>query len=434
MSMISTATSGLTATQVVMNMIAENVANATTDGYSRQVATLSTTSSGGVTVSSITRVSSDYLNSQLWDANSEEGYYTSYEEYISSTEDVLSSDSMDINTLLDSFYSALSAASASPDDDSLRETVLSTASAVADGFNYIYDTLSSQYESISDEIDTSVSSANDLLSTIADLNDQIATLQASGSDTSSLEDARDEAVSSLSSLMEINVETEDDGTYTITLDQGQPLVSGSTASSLTLNDDGTLSVQYKSQTFTSSDDIGGSIGGLLDYQNDVLTPTLDTLNELAASFADALNSAQTSGYDIDGNSGTAMYTYDSSNAAGTIAIVDDFTTDDLAFSGDSTNGSGDNTNLLAMLDLQDDQEDAYSTLLSSVAVKSSSISSALTSSSERVDSVEESISSNSGVSSDEEAANLVAYEQAYSANAKVISVASELFDTLINMF
>lgn len=434
MSLISNATSGLTASQVVMNMISENVANATTDGYSRQTATLATTSSGGVTVTNINRVTSSYLNTQLWNANADEGYYTSYDEYISATEDVLSSDSMSINTLLESFYSALSAASASPDDDSLRQEVLSTAESVASGFNYIYETLSSQSDSINDELDSDISSANDLLSTIATLNEQIADLQTQGGDTSSLEDSRDQAVSSLSSLMDINVTANDDGTYSITLSQGQPLVSGSTASTLSLNDDGTLTVQYKSQTFTSSEDIGGAIGGLIDYQTEVLTPTLETLNELAASFADSFNSLQSSGYDINGDAGTALFTYDSSNAAATIAIRDDFSTDDLAFSGDATNGSGDNTNLLSMLELQDDQESAYTSLLSGVAVKSSSISNALTASSEQVSSIETSISSLSGVSSDEEAANLLVYEQAYTANAKVLSIASELFDTLITMF
>jgi len=434
MSMIGNATSGLTASQVVMNMISENVANATTDGYSRQTATLVTSASGGVTVTSIDRVVSSYLNAQLWSANADEGYYTSYEEYISATEETLSSDSMNINSLLDDFYSALSAASASPDDDSLRQEVLSTAESVASGFNYIYSSLSSQADSIDSELDSDVSSVNDLLSTIATLNEQISNLEIQGGDTSSLEDARDVAVSSLSSLMDISVTESDDGTYTITMSQGQPLVSGSNASTVSLDDDGTLTIQYKSQTFTASDDIGGAIGGLIDYENDVLTPTLATLNELAATFADSLNDAQENGYDINGDAGTALFTYDSDNAAGTIAVSDDFTTDDLAFSGDATNGSGDNTNLLSMLDLQDDQESGYSSLLSKIAVKSSSIESALSASSELVDSVETSISSLSGVSSDEEAANLLIYEQAYTANAKILSIASDLFDTLINTF
>lgn len=434
MSLISTASSGLTASQIVMNMIGENVANTTTDGYSRLTATLSSTSSG-VEVSSITRVVSQYLNTQLWNATSDSGYYTSYSEYISTAEDALSSDTMGIDTLLDDFYSALSAASSSPDDTTTREEVISSAEALAEGFNWLSETLNDQYDSINEQLDSSVTSVNSLTSTIADLNEQIAALQSQGGDTSSLEDSRDQAVADLAEQIGINVTTESDGTYTITLEQGQPLVSGSTASTLSLDSSGNLSVQYKTQTFSvSSDNIGGSIGGMLDYETDVLEPTLSSLNTLASTIADAFNSLQSSGYDVDGTSGTSLFTYDSSDAAGTLSIADGFTADDLAFSDSATSGSNNNGNLLLMLDLQSDQSDSYSTLVSDVAVKSNSASSALTANTELVDSIESSISSNSGVSADEEAANLLVYQEAYEANAKVITIAGELFDTLINMF
>lgn len=433
MSLISTATSGLMSSQVVMNMIGQNVANATTEGYSRQTAQLSSTSDGGVTVSSISRVVDQYLNTQLWNATSDVGYDTSYSEYISATEELLSSDSMGIDTLLDDFYSALSAASSSPDDDTLREAVLSSAEALANGFNWLSESLNDQYSSINEQLATSVSSVNDLSSTIAELNQQIITLQAQGGDTSSLEDSRDQAVTELSELIAVDVTEQADGSYTLTLGQGQPLVSGSTAATLSLNN-GDVSLQYNSQTFSVSDDVGGNIGGLLDYVSEVLEPTLSALNEQATSTADEFNALQTSGYDLDSESGSALFTYSSSNAAGSLALADDFTTDDLAFSDSATSGSSNNNNLLLMLDLQEDQSDSYSTLLADVAIQSSAISATLSANTELVDSVESSISSTSGVNSDEEAANLLIYQAAYEANAKVITVAGELFDTLMSMF
>ena len=433
MSLISTATSGLMSSQVVMNMIGQNVANATTEGYSRQTAQLSSTSDGGVTVSSISRVVDQYLNTQLWNATSDVGYDTSYSEYISATEELLSSDSMGIDTLLDDFYSALSAASSSPDDDTLREAVLSSAEALANGFNWLSESLNDQYSSINEQLATSVSSVNDLSSTIAELNQQIITLQAQGGDTSSLEDSRDQAVTELSELIAVDVTEQADGSYTLTLGQGQPLVSGSTAATLSLNN-GDVSLQYNSQTFSVSDDVGGNIGGLLDYVSEVLEPTLSALNEQATSIADEFNALQTSGYDLDSESGSALFTYSSSNAAGSLALADDFTTDELAFSDSATSGSSNNNNLLLMLDLQEDQSDSYSTLLADVAIQSSAISATLSANTELVDSVESSISSTSGVNSDEEAANLLIYQAAYEANAKVITVAGELFDTLMSMF
>jgi flagellar hook-associated protein 1 FlgK len=433
MSLISTATSGLMASQVVLNMIGQNVANATTDGYSRLTAQLSSSSSGGVTVDSISRVVDQYLNTQLWSATSDVGYSTSYSESISATESLLSSDTMGIDTLLDSFYSALSSASSTPDDDASREEVLSTAEALANGFNWLSENLNDQYSSINEQLDSSVTSVNDLTSTIADLNAQIVALQSQGGDTSSLEDSRDSAVTDLSELMEVSVTEQSDGSYTLTLGQGQPLVSGSTAATLSL-DNGDVSLQYGSQTFDVSDDVGGSIGGLLDYESDVLDPTLSTLNELAATVADQLNALQASGYDLDGNSGSDLFTYDSSNAAGSLAVSSSMTNDGLAFSDSATSGSNNNSNLLLMLDLQEDQSDTYSSLVSDVAIQSSSATAMLTANTELVDSVSSSISSNSGVNSDEEAANLLTYQAAYEANAKVVTIAGELFDTLMSMF
>lgn len=433
MSLISVASSGLMATQIAINVVGENVANTTTDDYSRKTTTLSSTSDGGVTVSSINRVSSQYLNTQLWNASSDSGYYTEYSEYLSSTEEILSSDTMGIDTLLDDFYTALSAASSDPDDDSLRETALSSAESLANGFNWISENLNSQFDSISEELDTSVSSVNDLTSTIAELNDQIASLQAQGGDTSSLEDSRDSAVTELASMLDITVTTDSDGSYTITLSQGQPLVIGGTAATLA-EDDGDVTLTYGTQTFSVSEDVGGSIGGLIDYEENVLEPTLTSLNELAAQIADDFNSLQTSGYDINGDSGTALFTYDSDNAAGTLSISDDFTSDDLAFSNSATDGSSNNENLLEMLDLQDDENDTYTTLVGSIAIKSSSASDQLEANETLVSNIEDSISSNSGVNSDEEAADLLVYQNAYEANAKVISVASELFDTIISMY
>jgi flagellar hook-associated protein 1 FlgK len=433
MSLISTATSGLMASQVVLNMIGQNVANATTDGYSRLTAQLSSSSSGGVTVDSISRVVDQYLNTQLWSATSDVGYSTSYSESISATESLLSSDTMGIDTLLDSFYSALSSASSTPDDDASREEVLSTAEALANGFNWLSENLNDQYSSINEQLDSSVTSVNDLTSTIADLNAQIVALQSQGGDTSSLEDSRDSAVTDLSELMEVSVTEQSDGSYTLTLGQGQPLVSGSTAATLSL-DNGDVSLQYGSQTFDVSDDVGGSIGGLLDYESDVLDPTLSTLNELAATVADQLNALQASGYDLDGNSGSDLFTYDSSNAAGSLAVSSSMTNDGLAFSDSATSGSNNNSNLLLMLDLQEDQSDTYSSLVSDVAIQGSSATAMLTANTELVDSVSSSISSNSGVNSDEEAANLLTYQAAYEANAKVVTIAGELFDTLMSMF
>jgi len=434
MTMISNATSGLMATQVVMNAISNNVANSDTDGYSRQTVTLSSVVSGGVSVSSVDRETSFYLSQQTWTTTSDVGYYTSYSEYATYLEELMSSDSLDITTSLTTFYSALEAASSSPDDDSLRTAVLTDAEAVCDAVNSLAGYMDELQEQIDSQISSTLSTANDLASQIAALNDKIVALQSSGGDTSSLEDSRDAAITSLSELVDITIVAQDDGSYTISLPQGQTLVSGSSSGALNYSSASGLTLTYGKQTSTVNEDMSGSLGGLLAFSSEVLEPTQEALNELAATIADEFNALQTAGYDLNSSAGTELFSYDSDDAASTLAIADDFSGDDLAFAGSASAGTGDNTNLLSMLDLQGDQEDTYTALVTKLGLISSQASSALTTSTSLQSSLQDSLSSISGVNLDEEAANLVSYQNIYSANSKVLTVADELFDTVLNMF
>lgn len=435
MTMISNAASGLTATQVALNTISNNVANSETDGYSRQTVTLSSVASGGVTVSSINRETSFYLNQQIWSATSDCGYYTSYSEYATYLEELMSSDSLDITTALTSFYSSLESASTSPDDESLRTAVLSNTEALCDAFNSLTSYIQDLQSQIDSQVSSILSTVNDLTSQIADLNAQIAKLLASGGDTSSLEDTRDAAVTSLSELVDITVVAQDDGSYTVTLPQGQTLVSGSQSGTLNYSSAAGLTVTYGTQTSSVDETMSGSLGGLLAFSSDVLDSTLASLNELAATVADEFNAIQSSGYDLDGDSGVALFSYNNSeDAASTLSLADDFTASDLAFSGTASSGTGDNTNLLEMLDLQSDQESTYTSLVTQLGLVSSHASSSLTTSSSLQSSLEDSLASISGVNLDEEAANLVSYQNIYSANSKVLTVADELFETVLNMF
>ena len=434
MTMISNATSGLMATQVVMNAISNNVANSDTDGYSRQTVTLSSLVSGGVSVSSVDRQTSFYLSQQTWTTTSDVGYYTSYSEYATYLEELMSSDSLDVTTSLTTFYSALEAASSSPDDDSLRTAVLTDAEAVCDAVNSLAGYMDELQGQIDSQIGSTLSTVNDLASQVAALNDKIVALQSSGGDTSSLEDSRDAAITSLSELVDISTVAQDDGSYTISLPQGQTLVSGNKSGSLDYASDTGLTLTYGKQTSRVNEEMSGSLGGLLAFSSEVLEPTQESLNELAATIADEFNALQTTGYDLNSSAGTELFSYDSADAASTLAIADDFSGDDLAFAGSASAGTGDNTNLLSMLDLQGDQEDTYTALVTKLGLVSSQASSALTTSSSLQSSLQDSLSSISGVNLDEEAANLVSYQNIYSANSKVLTVADELFDTVLNMF
>ena len=128
-----------------------------------------------------------------------------------------------------------------------------------------------------------------------------------------------------------------------------------------------------------------------------------------------------------------MFTYDASSPALSLQVVSGFKPDDLAF-GSATTGKGDNTNLQAMLALKDNHYDAYSNLLGDLAVKSGQAKLDKTASAQLVTEVQNKVNSVSGVNLDEEGVSIMQYSKAYQANAKVITTANTLFDTVLGMF
>ncbi|MBJ4957063.1 flagellar hook-associated protein FlgK [Salmonella enterica subsp. enterica serovar Goldcoast] len=301
MDMINIGYSGANTAQVELNVTAQNTANAMTDGYTRQEAVISSigASSGspnsagnGVQVDSIRRVSNQYQVSQVWYAASDYGYYSTQQEYLTQLETVLSDDNTSLSGGFDDFFAALNAATSSPDDSALRQQVISESSALALRVDNTLDYIDSQSNEIASQEQAMVAQVNTLTTGIASYNQQIAQAEANGDNASSLYDARDQMVEELSSIMDVQVSTDDQGNYDVTLQNGQPLVSGQQSSTIALetNTDGTqsMSLTFAGTTSTMSTDTGGSMGALFDYQNAILTPLSDTINSMASQFADAV--------------------------------------------------------------------------------------------------------------------------------------------------
>lgn len=438
-SLINIGFSGLNSSQIALNVVGQNIANANTIGYSRQEAQFGSLSGFGrldnglgVEVTGVRRISDSYLLNQQWRATSSLGYSNSYHQYINTTEQVFGSESMGLTGGLDGFFAALNAAVDSPETSAPRDQVISSANALANRFHMLDSNLVTQERQLEDHLDSSINQANSYIQQVADLNAQIREVSARGGNTSELEDRRDEAVRELSSLMEVRVTTQPNGDYDLSLPQGQPLVLGSSCSELKRNGD-ELSLTFGTQTMGVSSFGQGSIGGLIDYRDEVLRPLRDELGEIAAKFADDFNAKQEGGIDLNGNPGKPMFVYDPTNPAGSLRIADGFTGSDLAFAS-SDGGPGDNRNLQEMLTIKDSQYDAYTNLLGRLAIRSSQAKSELNANAKLEWLASDQVSSVSGVNVDEEGIKLMTYTKAYQANAKVISTADQLLSTVLGMF
>ncbi|MBL0646785.1 lateral flagellar hook-associated protein LfgK [Aeromonas caviae] len=439
MSLLSIGFSGLNASQIALNISAQNIANVNTIGYSRQEAMMGSLSGFGrmdngmgVEVTGVRRITDGYLVSQHWRSRSATGSSYAFHQYINTTEQLLGSESMNITKGLDSFFASLSAALDSPETPAQRSQIVSSAGALANRFGQLNESLLTQEKQIDDQLGSTITQVNSYLKQVAELNTQIGEQASKGVNTSALEDSREQIVRELSTFMEVRVNRQSDGSFSLSLPQGQPLVLAGSSSTLSLAGD-TLSLSFGPQSFEVPRLQGGTLAGVLEYRTTVLRPLRDELNQIAKKLADDFNAKQAGGVDLNGDPGKPLFSYDPLNPSGTLKVADGFTGDHLAFAK-AGGGNGDNRNLQELLTIKDDQYDAYSALLGKMAVQSGQAKATMEADANMEKQLATKLSSVSGVNLDEEGVKVMAYTKAYQANAKVISTSDQLFNSILNMF
>lgn len=383
----------------------------------------------------------------MWYAASDYGYYNTQQEYLTQLETVLSDDNSSLSGGFDNFFAALNEATTSPDDSALREQVISESGALALRVDNTLDYIDSQSSEIVSQEQAMVAQVNTLTTGIASYNQQIAEAEANGDNASALYDARDQMVEQLSGIMDVQVNIDDEGNYNVTLQNGQPLVSGQESSTIELetNADGTqsMSLTFAGTTSSMDTDTGGSLGALFDYQNQVLTPLTGTINSMAEQFADAVNTQLAQGYDLNGNPGEPLFIYDENSSDGPLEVNPDITADELAFSS-SPDESGNSDNLQALINISTEPLDieglgsvtvgeACSSIISNIGIYSQQNQTEAEAAANVYSEAQNQQSSVSGVSMDEEAVNLITYQQIYEANLKVISTGADIFDSVLEM-
>jgi flagellar hook-associated protein 1 FlgK len=199
---------------------------------------------------------------------------------------------------------------------------MSSAQSLSDQMNAAATTYNQLRDGVNQSLTSAVSQVNTYAKQIADLNVQIASASSAGQPPNQLLDQRDLAVSNLSSLVNVQVTTNNSG-YNVSFGNGQPLVAGSSSYSLTTtpstSDPSELSIAYASpdgttqtakQTQYLPDSMfsgGGTIGGLLDFRSQSLDPAQAKLGAIATSFATQLNNQNELGVDLNGNPGGALF-------------------------------------------------------------------------------------------------------------------------------
>ena len=448
------ALSGVRAAQVGIATTGQNIANVNTPGFSRLntvAQSLSGTGGlnvgGGVEVSSIRRMASEFQNQQLWRATTEQFYYSSRQEYLTSLEGLMAGEGSSISVGLDQFFAALSETSATPNSIALRQQVLAEAGNLAQRFNGLSSNMNAQVLALQEQRTTMAAEINGLTDNIAKLNKKIVETEAVKGDTTALRDYRDSLLKDLSQFASIRVKETGDGALDVSLANGQPLVSGISAgqlqTTLTMSGEQDVSLSFLGTSFPlKQDSFGGAFGGLYAVEYGELRPAMSALHEMADQFAQAINDTLVTGFDLAGNPGTALLSYDPTSTT-KLLQVNDLAPEELAFSS-AAGETGNNEVLLELLGIKNQNitldgssvslNDAYTGLLGQIASNSRQNQADLKSTTTVTQQAQAQRDSVSAVSLDEEAVNLMTYQQAYQANMKVISTANQLFDDMLAAF
>ncbi len=232
-SSLSIATEALGAQTAALEVANNNIANASTPGYSRQIVSLSSvatiqngaTVDEGVSYQGFTSVRDAVLRMAIEAATSDQGSFTAQNTLLTQINSAFSGTTTGIGASISALFSDISALSANPTDPSARQTVFVDAQALANAFHQGAAALSNGSSAANQQVSSAVAQVNELSQRIAALNGQIATAEAGGGSGGTLTDQRDELTTQMAQLIGVST-TQTAGTSTLTTTNGSALVIG----------------------------------------------------------------------------------------------------------------------------------------------------------------------------------------------------------------
>lgn len=325
--LLNVSLSGLNAAQAGLLTTGHNITNASTPGYNRQ-ATVQTTSvpmftgggyiGTGVNIENVQRSYNAVLNGLVLSAQTVQSQLQTYSSQINGIDNLLADDSAGLSPVLQSYFSALSAAASNPASLAARQSVLSSAQSLASRFQTLDNQLTQMRSSTNTQISTSVTTINSLATQIAAVNKQIAESpgMATGQLPNDLLDQRDQLINQLNQQVRVTTHPETDGSLSVFIGSGQPLIVGVQTYQVVMvpgQEDVTditigLSIPGAGVTNIPPSLLdGGTLGGLLNYRTETLDSAQNELGRVALALASTMNAQHQLGQDLNGNVGGNLF-------------------------------------------------------------------------------------------------------------------------------
>ena len=454
--------------QTALQTVGHNIANKSTEGYSRQRVELQTNEplgfgklrvGTGSKTALISRINNSYLEKQIGTEQAKQGYYDGKSDGMVRVEQVYNEQvNKGLNTFVSEFFNSFREFSNNPESLATRTQVKENADYLTKDFKRVSDQLGGIQKDLDSQIGTHVHEINEITHEIASLNEKIQMVQISGGPANDERDRRDLLVKQLGEKINIRWAEGEDGTVTISAGNTALLVAGYESKTLEVKatpanatkEEGCVDVFYRNNEHAELINVtnqlnGGKIGGLLEVRDKVIGDLQKNVDKMALQLADTVNQVHSQGFDSYDKKAGDFFTINQNG--GHIAAnlnVSAVISNDVGriASAAQANAPGDNTiaNKIGQLQFDSVMEDGHSTMdefynsmVGQVGIQSKRVYTAQAAQSDIVKQLGNIRESISGVSLDEETTKLIEFQKSFDASARLIKTADEMFDTVLNL-
>ena len=482
--LLSIGRSGLTASKKSLEVTGHNLSNVNTEGYSRQRVMQSTsipvTTGGiiqgtGVKVDGINRYNDEFVERRLNGAVANKAFQETKSDQLDQVENIFNElDSDGLNQILNKFFNSFRELANQPENETIRSVVRDNASLVVKDFHRIRDTLDAQAQNIDKKIITSVEEINQALHHIADLNSKITSIEAASGETGDFRDQRDLAIRSLSEHLKLHVYNDEKNHFVITAQGIGTLVTGGNIQELGIvaknrtdssnNMNGSVEVVLKDRPSQVVTDLfrGGSLASLAQVRNENIHKLQKDIDNIAYQFVNSVNTLHRQGFAnrpiaMDSEGKPVLYDKkgpvtgldffkppsEVQDAAHDIAISESVQEDLSNIAAAlSPNAPGDNRVAIGISKLQHERiladgsitlEEKYLQMIGNIGLETGKAKLEAEQANgifAQTNGIRERLA---GVSIDEETANMVRFQHAYEASAKIMQAADQMFKTVIEL-
>ena len=461
---LNTALTSLYAQRRGLDVTGQNIANANTEGYTRQRVRLAANAGGlnpgvystvdaagnGVRVAGVERGRSQYLEERGRTEHGNAAYLTNQTAAYSSIEDVFAEPSdTALQARMHDMWDAWNDVANNWQDPSTRSALIEQATTVTTTLNDAHASLSNQFTANSNEASTYVDQINTLAGTVAKMNNQIVVSKQAGLEPNELEDQRDNAIMQLSELAGATTVEQPNGAMNVYIGNG-PIVSEFNARSVQMAGPTTLdgispttqvSLQWTDTGTTAA--AGGTMGSMIDSMNTIIPGISNQIDGVAQKLADTVNDVHRTGYSSDGTTGLDFFTGDA-NGVVTAKNIKVAVTDpaEVAFSSGNPISADPTVAGTINHDIADQLTDigaagsgpdqTYQQMIGQLGVAAQASGRRSDIQNSVRDQVDTDRGAEAGVNLDEEMTNLLTYQRGYEAASRVLTTIDSMLDQLIN--